>query len=118
MTDSMLTNEMKRHAVIMALKVDHGDLEIAYFLRITRLFIHKIRKELEKENDNVMSVSKQKTFHTFQFNENTEIIHKVKQTIDEDQGQSMRSNAKKNCMCLKRQSEGAFMKIFDTKHTW
>ena len=40
----MLTNEMKRHVVIVLLKADPGDLE--------RLFVYKIRKELEKENDN------------------------------------------------------------------
>ena len=43
-----------------------------------------------------------------------EFIHKVKQTIDENRGQSMRSIAK-SCMCLKRQSEGVFMETFDTK---
>ena len=45
---------------------------IARFLRVARSFGHKIRLELEKENDNVMSVSKRKkTFHTFWFNEKT-----------------------------------------------
>ena len=72
----MLTNERKRHAVIVAWKADHGDLEIASFLRVVRSFVHKIRKKLEKENDNVISVSKrkkqkQKTFHIF--NKNTRI---------------------------------------------
>ena len=54
----MLTTEMKRHAVIVALKADYGDLEIARFLRVARSFVYKIRKELE--TDNVMSVSKGK----------------------------------------------------------
>ena len=58
MTNRMLTNGIKRDAVIMTLKADHGDLEIARFLRVARSFVHKIRKELEKENDNVMSASK------------------------------------------------------------
>ena len=53
----MLTNEMKSQAVIAA---DHGDLEIARFLRVAISFVHQILKELEKENNNVMSVSKQK----------------------------------------------------------
>ena len=53
MIDPTLTNEMKRHAVIVILKVDRGDLEIAYFLRVERSFVHKIHKKLEKENDNV-----------------------------------------------------------------
>ena len=58
MTDPMQINEMKRHAVIVTLKADHGDLDIACFLRVVITFVHKISKELEKENDNVMSVSK------------------------------------------------------------
>ena len=47
----MLTNEMKRHAVIVSLKVDHGHFEVAHFFRVARSFVHKIRKELEKENE-------------------------------------------------------------------
>ena len=39
---------MKRYAVIVALKAGHGDLKIAHFLRVTRSFVYKIRKELEK----------------------------------------------------------------------
>ena len=56
----MLTNEMKRQVVIVSLKVDHGDLEIARFLRVARSFVYKIRKEWEKEKENVISVSKRK----------------------------------------------------------
>ena len=51
---------MKRQAVIVALKADPGDLEIARFLRVARSFVHEIRKEFEKENNNLMSVSKRK----------------------------------------------------------
>ena len=32
MTDTKVTNEMKRHAVIVTLKAIHGDLEIARLL--------------------------------------------------------------------------------------
>ena len=96
MTDPMLTNEMKRHTVIVLLKADHGDLEIARFLRVARFFVHKIRKELEKENDYVMSVSKRKKHFTRSNSMRTpKFIHKVEQTIDENRGQSMRSIAKK-----------------------
>ena len=118
MTDPMLINEMKRHVVIVALKADHGDLEIACFLRVARSFVHKIHKELGKENENVMSVSKHKKYSTHSDSMRTpEFIHKVKKTIDENQGQSMRSTAK-SCMCLKRQSERVFMKRFDTNPLW
>ena len=56
MTDPVLTNEMKIHAMIVALMSDHLDLEIARFFRVARSFVYKIGKELEKENDDVMSV--------------------------------------------------------------
>ena len=49
MTDTTLTNETKRHAVIVALKGDHGDLEIAHFLKVARSFVHKLHKEFKKE---------------------------------------------------------------------
>ena len=78
----MLTNKMKRHAVIVELKTDHEDFEIARFLRVARLLVHKIRKELEKEN-NVMFVSKRKKHSTRSDSMRTpESIHKVRQTID------------------------------------
>ena len=84
---------MKRHAVIVAFKADHGDLEFARFLRVARSFVHKIRKGLEKENDCVMSVSKRKkkklsTMKTLEF------IHKVKQAVDKNRCQSMKSISK------------------------
>ena len=86
---------MKRHAVIVALKADHGDLEIVRFLRIARSFAHKIRKELEKENDNVKSVSKREKHFTLSDSMRTpKFIPKVKQTKEENRGQSMRSIVK------------------------
>ena len=57
--------------------------------------IHKIHKELEKENDNAMSVSKCKKHSTHSDTMRThKFIHNVKQTIDENWGQSMRSIVK------------------------
>ena len=92
---------MKRHAVIVVLNADHGDLEIAIFFCPQNT--QRIRKK--KKKDYVMSVSKRKKHST---SSNTmitpEFIYKLKQTIDENRGQSMRSSTK-SCMCLKRQSE-------------
>ncbi|XP_036369808.1 zinc finger protein 22-like [Octopus sinensis] len=56
LTPPILTNEMKRHAVIVALIANHGDLEISRFLKVARSFVHKIRCELEKEDGNVSPV--------------------------------------------------------------
>ena len=81
--------------MIVALKADHGDLEIARFLRGVKSLVHKIRKELEKENNNVMPVSKHKKHSTRSDSMRTPVfIHIVKQTIDENRVQSMRSIAK------------------------
>ena len=91
MSDSRRTNEMKWQILIVTLKADHGDLEIASSL------VHQIRKELEKENDNIMSVSKHKKKHSTRSDSmrTPEFIHKVNQTIDENQGQTMRSITKR-----------------------
>ena len=100
MTEPMPTNEMKRHVVIIALKADHRDLEIATFLRVTRLFIRKIRKELEKENDNPCLYQKRKRPSTRSDSPTTpKFIHKVKQTIDEYRGQSI-GQLQKSQKCL------------------
>lgn len=42
-----LTHQIKRYTVIVTLKVEHNDLEIAHFLKVARLFIVIVRKELE-----------------------------------------------------------------------
>ena len=79
MTDPMLTNEMKRHPVIVVSKADHGDLKIARFLSVARSFADKIRKEIEKENDNVMSGSKpqKKILHVLIRSENPNLYIKL-----------------------------------------
>ena len=46
MTAPMLTNDMARHAVIVALKTDQGDLQIARFLRVARSFVHNPRMDV------------------------------------------------------------------------
>ena len=117
MADSALTNEMKRHALIVVLKAHHGDLEIVRCLRVAISFVHKIRKELEKEIDNVTFISKRKNvFHTFRFNENTEFIIKLSRQLMKIEINRW-DQLQKSCICLKRQSEGVFMKTFDTNPT-
>ena len=41
-----------KHALIISLKADCSNLEIAHFFRVARLFVHKICKELEDNNNN------------------------------------------------------------------
>ena len=104
MTDFMLANEMKRHAMIGALKADLGDLEIACFIRVARSFVPGIRIELKKkkkrkenENKNVISVTKGKKNHSTrsESRRTLEFINKVKQIIDENRGDSMKSMGKR-----------------------
>ena len=79
MSDTVLTNKMKRYTVTLKLKADHLDFEIARFLRVARSIVHKIRKEVENKMDNVMSVSKRKKKHPTCFNSmrTPKFIHKV-----------------------------------------
>ena len=47
LTDPMLTNEMKRHDEIVALKAYYGDLEIDCFLGVARSSVLNVCKDLE-----------------------------------------------------------------------
>lgn len=38
---------MKRHAVIVVLKVDHSDIDVVQFSKVARSFIDEVCKELE-----------------------------------------------------------------------
>lgn len=56
MTEPKLINKMKRYAVIVALKTDHGDLQIARFFRVAKLFAHKIRRVRKQKKKKQRSV--------------------------------------------------------------
>jgi len=60
MEDNKLTQEIKRHAVIVTIHANHSDLEISQFLEVARLFVHKICRELEASDGNVENVAKRK----------------------------------------------------------
>lgn len=46
MAESILTQQMKRHAVIVSLAAGHSDAEIAAFLKVDGSFDFKVRSEL------------------------------------------------------------------------
>lgn len=48
---------MKRHVEIVAMCAKNIDVEIARFLEATKLFVHKIRKELEASSRDVSPVA-------------------------------------------------------------
>ena len=52
-----MTQEMKRHAVIVAIHAKRSNLEISQFLNVSRSFIQKVRRELETSDGNVESVA-------------------------------------------------------------
>lgn len=53
-----LTQQMKKHAVINALKAEHSYLKIAWFLKIARCYIRKFSKELETTDKDSSAVVK------------------------------------------------------------
>ena len=60
MEDNKLTQEMKRHAVIVAIHAKHSDLEISQVLNVARSFVYKVRGELDVSDSNVESVGKRR----------------------------------------------------------
>ena len=60
MAGNNITNEMKRHAVIVSIKAEHSDLKIPRFLKIARSFVCKVRKELKENNGDELAMSKRK----------------------------------------------------------
>ena len=51
---------MKRHVVIFVSQGEHSDLQIAQFLKVSRPFVFKIRKELEDNDDDFYKVARRK----------------------------------------------------------
>ena len=60
MDDNKLTQEMKRHIVIVAMHAKHSHLEISKFFNVARSFVHDVRRELEAFDGNVESVDKRR----------------------------------------------------------
>ena len=58
MADNNITDEMKRHVVIVSIKVENSDSKIARFLKVTRSFVCKVRKELKENNEDELAMSK------------------------------------------------------------
>lgn len=81
MSGIKLTHQMKRHAIIVALNLQHNDTEIAYFLKVARSFMTKVQKELEASGRDPVAVSKCKThikgLNTIRTNNFIWKIHKI-----------------------------------------
>ncbi|KPU74657.1 uncharacterized protein Dana_GF26712 [Drosophila ananassae] len=95
MEDNILTQEMKRHAVIVALHAEHSDLEISTFLKVARSFVYKVRQELQSSGGNVKSTGKRKKHEQRSDCVKTpKFIEQVQDTVDLDPSKSMRAVAR------------------------
>ncbi|XP_036359440.1 uncharacterized protein LOC118763794 [Octopus sinensis] len=95
MADAQLTQERKKHAANVVIKVEYNDLEISRFLKVARSFVYKVCKELETEDGNVSPVSKHKKHSKCsEIIRTHEFIQQVQQTIDYIPRKLMRSVGK------------------------
>ena len=95
MEDYKVTQEMKRHAVIVAICAKHTDLEISNFLNCARSFVHKVRRELEASAGDVETVAKRKRHEErSDTTRNTQFVQQVQEIVDENPSKSMRAIAR------------------------
>ena len=96
MEDNKLIQEMKRHAVTVAIHANHSDLEIFQFLKVARSFGHKVRWELEASvDDNVESVVERKKHEARSDRiRASHFVQQVQGIIDEDPSKSIRAISK------------------------
>lgn len=95
MAQSNITQEMKRHAVIVSIAAGHTNSEIAAFLNVARSFVYKVRRELVDARGNVASTSQRKQHSRRSDSIRTsEFINAIQSAIDESPGKSMRALAK------------------------
>ena len=94
MAEPRLTQEMKRHAVILSLAAGHADSEISAFLKVTRSFVFKVRRELGAARGDVATVSHRKRHCRRSDIRTPEFVSSVQAAIDEDPGKSMRALAR------------------------
>ncbi|XP_025161974.1 uncharacterized protein LOC112590242 [Harpegnathos saltator] len=95
MEEYKITQEMKRHAVIIAICAKHTDLEISNFLNCARSFVHKVRRELEASASDVETVAKRKKHEErSDTTKNTQFVQQVQEIVDESPSKSMRAIAR------------------------
>ncbi|UYV70338.1 TRAF4 [Cordylochernes scorpioides] len=95
MAEPTLTQEMKRHAVIVSLAAGHTNSETAAFLNVAPSFVFKAQRELGTTKGNVAEVSQRKRHcrHPDSIRK-PDLKSRVLAAIDEDPGKSMRALAR------------------------
>ena len=90
MEDYKVTQEMKRHVVIIAICAKHTDLEISNFLNCARSFVHKVRRELEASASDVETIAKLKRHEECSdITRNTQFVQQVQKIVHESPSKSM-----------------------------
>lgn len=91
----MITEEMKRHAVIVALHAGNKIPEVATFLKVDRSFVYKIKRSLDESGSDAQSVAKRKK-HSRRSDSirDHDFITKVEKIVDDDPSKSIRAIAR------------------------
>ena len=91
MTVSYLTQEMKRHAMLLTLATNHNNPKIANFLKVGSSFVLKGRKELETYGGDVSPMTRRNKYSpSSDVVKMAEFIQKVLDIIYLDSSKSMR----------------------------
>ncbi|KAM3174827.1 hypothetical protein ACTXT7_009740 [Hymenolepis weldensis] len=107
MADITITNEMKRHALIVFIKAKHRNLKLVGFLKFARSFVRKVRKELLNENNGgeLATTSKRKGHRQHSAHSLTapEFVRRVHRMMDENHGKSKRDILPQIFKCLREE---------------
>ncbi|KAM3188208.1 hypothetical protein ACTXT7_000706 [Hymenolepis weldensis] len=110
MADTTITNEIKRHAVIVSIKAKPSNWKLQDFYKAPHLLFAKVRRELLNENngDGLAATNKRKQHcqHSADSLIKPEFVRKVHGMIDESPGKSMCDILPNIFKCLKEQQYG------------
>ncbi|KAM3171948.1 hypothetical protein ACTXT7_015552 [Hymenolepis weldensis] len=104
---TIITNEMKRHVVIVSIKAKNRNLEIARFLKVSTSYICKVREELDENHEGELAVMRRRKQEHCQRSADLlrtpEFMRRAHVMIDENPGKSMCDILPKIFKCLKEE---------------
>ena len=81
----MITEEMKRRAVVVAFHAGNEAPEIANFLKVNKSFVYEVKRSLDESGGDVPSVAKRKKhFRRPDAVRDDDLIAKFKSIVDDD----------------------------------
>lgn len=117
MAEPRITQEMKRHALIVSLAAGHSDFKMGAFLNVAMSFVFKVRRELDAASGDVATVShKKRHCHRLVIIKTPAFISSVQAAIDEDHGQSIRAIGR-HCRLMRQPTDVWFMETSVTSRT-